>query len=229
MKRIILKASNIDKTYFNKQSTAQVLRDISIDIEEGKITTIVGPSGAGKSTLLYLLGTLDLPTRGSISYFDEQLSELKYELLSEKNISEFRNQKIGFVFQFHHLLPEFDALENVMLPALILGEPTGKAKRKAIELLEIVGVADRAKHKAQQLSGGEQQRVAIARALINNPRILLADEPTGNLDSSNSTAFINLMLDLKMRFGTTFVVATHSNEVASIADRVVQMKNGSIV
>jgi len=228
MKPYILEAKNIKKSYKIKNEVeTQVLTDVSLNIDEGEITALIGPSGVGKSTLLYLLGTLDIPNSGNI-IFRKNNETYDYSRLSSSELARLRNKHIGFVFQFHHLLPEFTALENVMFPALISGEKKSKASLRAMELIQSVGLKDRANHKPQELSGGEQQRIAIARAIINSPSIIFADEPTGNLDAANSNTFIQIVRDINKEFGTTFVIATHSSEVASIASRIFQMKNGQI-
>lgn len=228
MKKVIIEAKNISKSYkIKKEIKTLVLNDVSISINENEITALVGPSGVGKSTLLYLLGTLDNPNSGEI-FFNEGDTTFNYSKLNSTELAGLRNRSIGFVFQFHHLLPEFTALENVMIPALIAGTKNSTAKEQALDLISKVGMEHRQKHKPQELSGGEQQRIAIARALINSPKIVFADEPTGNLDAANAQAFIDLIFQVRKLTGTTFVIATHSTEVASIADRVVQMKNGRI-
>lgn len=228
MKNIIIEAKNIKKSYkIKNELETQVLRDVSLSIEEGSITALIGPSGVGKSTLLYLLGTLDIPNSGDI-IFRKDGEQFDYSKLNSNDLARLRNKHIGFVFQFHHLLPEFTALENVMFPALIAGEKKSAASKRAMELIETVGLKDRSHHKPQELSGGEQQRIAIARAIINSPAIIFADEPTGNLDAANSNTFIQIVRNINKDFGTTFVIATHSSEVASIASRVFKMKNGAV-
>ena len=225
----ILNVENIYKTYSKKKDTfTKVLSGISFEILKSEFVAIVGPSGVGKSTLLHLLGSLDLPDEGTIEYFinGESLSLTK---LNAANIATFRNKNVGFIFQFHHLLPEFNALENIMIPALIAGISQNEARKTAADLLEIVGVSNRSNHKPAELSGGEQQRVAIARALINKPSVILADEPTGNLDSVNARSILNLLSDLKERFSLTAIVATHSAKVASAADRILNMQDGRIM
>lgn len=224
----IIKAENIVKSYFAKKEIETiVLNGVSIEIQRNKITALTGPSGVGKSTLLHILGTLDEANSGSIQ-FNGEGSSYDYSKFDSNKIAAFRNNHIGFIFQFHHLLPEFSALENVMIPALIAGQKKSVAKEKALNLLEQTGVVHRQKHKPQELSGGEQQRIAIARALINSPELVLADEPTGNLDAKNSEAFVELITNFRKTEGTSFVIATHSQEIASIADIVVKMKNGNI-
>lgn len=221
---IILKAENLVKRYKNNHNSKfEVLKSISLDIEENKISVIVGASGAGKSTLLHLLGGLDRPDSGSV-YFHEQ----DIFTLSDEKLNKFRNVNIGFVFQFHHLLPEFTAAENVAIPQMIFGTSLDKATKRALELLDAVGLADRAGNKPAALSGGEQQRVAVARALANNPSIIFADEPTGNLDSANSEIIHQIVVDLRNKFGKTFVIVTHNQGLVKLADKVFEIKDGNI-
>jgi lipoprotein-releasing system ATP-binding protein len=216
----MIKGKNIRKSY----GQLQVLKGIDIEIKKGEIVSIVGASGAGKSTLLHILGTLDKADEGNI-----ELAEIPVSALSDKKLSDFRNKHIGFVFQFHHLLPEFTALENVFIPALIAKMSRKDAQNKAKELLEFLGLSDRLNHKPSKLSGGEQQRVAVARALINNPAIVLADEPSGNLDSNSARELHNLFFALRDKFNITFIIVTHNEELANMADRKLTIKDGLII
>lgn len=216
----MIRAVNIRKQYGN----LEVLKGVSLEIQKGEIVCIVGKSGAGKSTLLHILGTLDRPGSGEISF-----DGVRTDQLSDSKLSAFRNKNIGFVFQFHHLLPEFNALENVCMPAYILKTPRKQAENKAKELLDYLGLSHRLTHKPSELSGGEQQRVAVARALINNPAAIFADEPSGNLDSQTSTELHELFLKLRLEFNQTFVIVTHNPELAALADRTIRMEDGRIV
>jgi lipoprotein-releasing system ATP-binding protein len=216
----MLKAQSIHKSY----GQLQILKGVDFEVKQGEIVTIVGASGAGKSSLLNILGTLDKPDSGKIL-----LDNIEVSQLNNKHISEFRNRKIGFVFQFHHLLVEFNAMENVCIPALIAGDSRANAEKKAAKLLERLGLGDRIDHKPNQLSGGEQQRVAVARALINNPALIFADEPSGNLDSKNANELHELFIELRNEFNQTFVIVTHNEHLAKLADRKVLMKDGLIV
>ena len=216
---MIIKAQGINKSF----GELQVLKNVDFEVEKGEIVSIVGASGAGKTTFLQILGTLLSPDSGSL-----EIAGLKTGG-SDKELAEFRNRHLGFVFQSHHLLPEFTALENVCIPALIAGTTEREAKKKAAELLEKVGLADRAEHKPAQLSGGEQQRVAIARALVNSPDVLLADEPTGNLDSNTKQDIHNLLFELRKSLGQSIVIVTHDKELAQLCDRSREMKDGSFI
>ncbi len=201
----------------------EVLRGVDLSIGRGETISIVGPSGAGKTTLLQLIGTLDRPDSGSIRYDGTELTTM-----NAANLANFRNKHIGFVFQFHQLLPEFTALENITIPALIAGESQSVATKKAIELLKLMGLEERAHHKPSQMSGGENQRVAVARALINRPDVILADEPSGSLDSRNKEELHKLFFDLRDRFGQTFIIVTHDEELAKLTDRTIRMVDGVI-
>lgn len=202
----------------------QVLKGIDLHIEKGKVVSIVGPSGAGKTTLLQIMGTLDKADSGEVVIDGINVSQLK-----EKDMAKFRNQHLGFVFQFHQLLPEFTAIENVMIPALIARKPMKEAKKRAAELLEYMGLTNRADHKPSELSGGEKQRVAVARALINNPSVVFADEPSGSLDSKNKEELHQLFFDLRDKFGQTFVIVTHDPELAKITDETIYLRDGKKV
>ena len=216
----MLKAEHITKKY----GSLQVLKGVDIEINKGEIVSIVGSSGAGKSTLLHILGTLDKADEGVI-----WLNNQRIDQLSGKKLASFRNHHIGFVFQFHHLLPEFSALENVSIPAWIAGQKKKETTARATELLTTLGLADRINNKPQELSGGEQQRVAVARALINNPSIVFADEPTGNLDSTNAKELHDLFVQLRNDFQQTFLIVTHNEELAGMSDRILHMKDGRII
>lgn len=202
----------------------QVLKGIDLNIDKGEVVSIVGPSGAGKTTLLQIMGTLDRADSGKIIINGTDVSRLK-----EKELSSFRNNEIGFVFQFHQLLPEFTALENITIPALIKGLSAGEAKKKALEMLDFLGLKERAAHKPSELSGGEKQRVAVARALINNPSVILADEPSGSLDSKNKEELHNLFFELRNKFGQTFIIVTHDEGLATKTDRTIHMMDGRII
>ncbi|MDY0385337.1 MAG: ABC transporter ATP-binding protein [Geobacter sp.] len=219
----LISLSGLCKSYNMGSSTVEVLRGIDLEIEAGTTTALIGASGAGKSTLLHILGALDRPSSGSVSYKGEELFRR-----SEQQLADFRNRSIGFVFQFHHLLPEFTALENVLLPALINRQPRKDAEQQARQLLEQVGLGHRLQHRPGELSGGEQQRVAIARALVLGPELLLADEPTGNLDMKTSEAIHELLARLQQETGITLVVVTHNERLAAGMGRVVRLVDGSI-
>jgi lipoprotein-releasing system ATP-binding protein len=217
---MILKAENLHKNYGN----LAVLKGVSMGINEGEMVAIVGASGAGKSTLLHLLSTLDRIDKGEVYFKNKALSKL-----NKTELNTLRNKTFGFIFQFHHLLPEFTAIENICIPAWIANASKKQSETRAMELLERMGLGNRAEHKPSELSGGEQQRVAIARALMNKPSIIFADEPTGNLDSSNAEEVNKLFLDLKKELNQTFVIVTHNEGLASLADRVIHMRDGNLV
>lgn len=216
----MIQLENITKSF----GSLQVLRGIDLQIEKGEVVSIVGPSGAGKTTLLQIMGTLDSPDTGTVRIDGTEVGRMK-----EKELSAFRNRRIGFVFQFHQLLPEFTALENVMIPALIAGLGRREAQSSALEMLNLLGLADRASHKPSELSGGEKQRVAVARALINHPAVVLADEPSGSLDTHNKAELHQLFFDLRDRLGQTFVIVTHDESLARITDRTIHLKDGAVV
>lgn len=216
----MIKSESICKSY----NDLQVLKEVSLTINEAEVVSIVGASGAGKSTLLHILGTLDRPDKGSLF-----INEVEITKLNDKKLAEFRNKNIGFVFQFHHLLPEFTALENVCIPAYIAGKSTKETEQFAKELLHLLNLDSRINHKPNQMSGGEQQRVAVARALINRPAVVFADEPSGNLDSLHANELHQLFFKLREQFNQTFVIVTHNNEFANMADRKLVMKDGRIV
>lgn len=218
-KKLMIKVENIHKSY----GSLHVLKGIDLEIARGEIVSIVGASGAGKSTLLHIMGTLDRADKGSIYIDNRQIDKMP-----EREFSDFRNKNIGFVFQFHHLLPEFTALENVCIPAFIGKVPRAEAEKRAIELLSYLNLHDRISHKPSELSGGEQQRIAVARALINNPKVILADEPSGNLDSKSSKELHKLFFDLREKFHQTFVIVTHNLELADMADRKLTIVDGRI-
>lgn len=215
----VIEARNIHKSY----GSLHVLKGVNLEIGRGEVVSIVGKSGAGKSTLLHILGTLDLADEGSLLINGEDVSRL-----NAKKLASFRNSNIGFVFQFHHLLPEFTAVENVYIPALISKQPESKARARAEELLDYLGLSGRLSHKPSQLSGGEQQRVAVARSLMNQPAIVFADEPSGNLDSTSSQELHQLLFDLRRDFQQTFVIVTHNKELAAMSDRTLEMKDGRL-
>ena len=210
---------NITKSF----GSLQVLKGIDLHIGRGEVVSIVGPSGAGKTTLLQIIGTLDRPDSGSVL-----VDGIDVTTLSQKALADFRNRHLGFVFQFHQLLPEFTAIENIMIPAYIAGTSQKQAKERAQELLDFMGLADRATHKPAELSGGEKQRIAVARALVNNPAIILADEPSGSLDTQNKQELHQLFFDLRDKFGQTFVIVTHDEQLATLTDRTIHLKDGMI-
>ena len=216
----MIRVENIYKSY----GTLEVLKDVNLSIKQGEIVSIVGPSGAGKTTLLQIIGSLDKPDSGRIFVNNVNINEL-----NEKDLSAFRNQNIGFIFQFHQLLPEFTALENVLMPALIAKENYKKAEERALDILNFLKLSDRLEHKPAELSGGEKQRVAAARALINNPAVILADEPSGSLDTKNKEELHKLFFDLRDTFGQTVVIVTHDHQLANISDRIIEMKDGRII
>ena len=213
----MIEVKNITKSF----GSLQVLKGIDLHINKGEIVSIVGPSGAGKTTLLQIIGTLDKPDTGSVC-----VDGIDTTTLSQKALSDFRNRHLGFVFQFHQLLPEFTAMENIMIPAFIAGTSKKEAKARAEELLQFMSLSDRAHHKPAELSGGEKQRIAVARALMNNPAVILADEPSGSLDTQNKQALHQLFFDLRDRFGQTFVIVTHDEQLATITDRTIHMRDG---
>lgn len=213
----MIKIEHVNKSF----GSLQVLNDINLEIVQGEVVSIVGASGAGKTTLLQIVGTLDRPDSGKVLYNDVDIT-----CLTDKALSKFRNEHVGFVFQFHNLLPEFTALENVTLPALIKGQSRQNAEKSARELLDFLKLSDRVDHKPSQLSGGEQQRVAVARALVNRPSVILADEPSGNLDSVHARELHDLFFSLRDEYDQTFVIVTHNQELAEMADRKITMKDG---
>lgn len=216
----MISGRNIHKKY----NELEILKGIDVDINEGEIVSIVGSSGAGKTTLLTILGTLDRPTTGELTIAGTNVYQL-----NDTKLAAFRNKHIGFVFQFHHLLPEFNAIENICMPAFIAKTNAKQAEKRAEELLEYLGLKDRKLHKPSELSGGEQQRVAVARALINSPKVVFADEPSGNLDSKTAQELHQLFFDLRKTFNQTFVIVTHNNELANMADRKLEMRDGTIL
>ena len=220
----MLEARNLSKTYSSDGVDYEALKNVDLTIKTGDCVAIVGKSGAGKSTLLHILGTLDRADKGQVMINGKDVSKL-----SNAQLADFRNKNLGFIFQFHHLLPEFSALENVTIPALISGGSEAKAKKRAAELLDYLGLSARLTHKPTELSGGEQQRVAVARALMNNPAVVFADEPTGNLDSASSKDLHDLLFKLREDFKQTFVIVTHNDELAHLSDRILTMQDGVIL
>ena len=216
----MIKANDITKSF----GPLQVLKGIDLTVGKGEIVSIVGKSGAGKTTLLHILGSLDKPDSGSVTLAGTDITQLK-----DRELSDFRNRHIGFVFQFHQLLPEFSALENVMMPALIAGIPNSKARCQGLELLDFLNLADRAKHRPNELSGGEKQRVAVARALINHPDVIFADEPSGSLDTANKQDLHQLFFSLRDQMNQTFVIVTHDESLAALSDRTIRMADGRII
>jgi lipoprotein-releasing system ATP-binding protein len=219
----ILTTRNLCKTYKTGPLDIEVLKEINLELSAGEIVIIMGPSGVGKSTLLHMIGGLDRPSAGEVMIDGENIFVLK-----EKELAMFRNKSIGFVFQFHHLLPEFTALENVMIPGMMHRNDLGDVEKRARHLLDVIGLTNRIGHKPSELSGGEQQRVAVARALINDPKLVLADEPTGNLDKQNSLALYELILDLNKKMNQTFIIVTHNELMTSRAGRVIELEDGRI-
>lgn len=216
----MIKIENITKSF----GSLQVLKGVNLEFSKGEVVSIVGPSGAGKTTLLQLIGALDTPDTGAIRFNGENLCSM-----GRNRLAAFRNTHIGFVFQFHQLLPEFTALENIMIPAMIAGMGRAEATQRAMQLLELMGLSARAHHKPSQMSGGENQRIAVARALVNSPDVILADEPSGSLDSHNKEELHKLFFDLRDRFGQTFIIVTHDEKLAQITDRTVHMVDGVVI
>lgn len=218
----MIKAKNIHKKYRD----LEVLKGVDVEVSKGEVVSIIGASGAGKTTLLQILGTLEKPSEIKTNDTSIMINNVEITQMKDKEISQFRNQNIGFIFQFHQLLPEFSALENICIPAMIGGQAFSKVKDRGLELLHFFGMKNRAEHKPMQLSGGEQQRVAVARALMNQPQVVFADEPSGNLDSANAEELHQLFFDLRDEFGQTFVIVTHNKDLSAMADRKIIMKDG---
>lgn len=223
-----IETKNLNKIYNTNNVEYHILKDINIDIQENEFVSIIGPSGAGKSTLLYMIGTLDIPSSGEILYFNQK-STLNLEKLKQKDLNNFRNKNLGFIFQFHHLLPEFSVFENIMMPVYLGNENLKEAEQRAISLMEYAGIIELKDKMPSQISGGEQQRVAIIRALINKPDLILADEPTGNLDSENSKIILNMLKKIQKDFNVTIIVATHSEYIANASDRIIKIADGRVV
>lgn len=223
-----IETKNLNKIYNTNNVEYHILKDINIDIQENEFVSIIGPSGAGKSTLLYMIGTLDIPSSGEILYFNQK-STLNLEKLKQTDLNNFRNKNLGFIFQFHHLLPEFSVFENIMMPVYLGNENLKEAEQRAISLMEYAGIIELKDKMPSQISGGEQQRVAIIRALINNPDLILADEPTGNLDSENSKIILNMLKKIQRDFNVTIIVATHSDYIANASDRIIKIADGRVV
>lgn len=223
-----IETKNLNKIYNTNNVEYHILKDINIDIQENEFVSIIGPSGAGKSTLLYMIGTLDIPSSGEILYFNQK-STLNLEKLKQKDLNNFRNKNLGFIFQFHHLLPEFSVFENIMMPVYLGNENLKEAEQRAISLMVYAGIIELKDKMPSQISGGEQQRVAIIRALINKPDLILADEPTGNLDSENSKIILNMLKKIQKDFNVTIIVATHSDYIANASDRIIKIADGRVV